>query len=48
MKIFTIGAVSPTIPESNKKTAPFPSRLCVGIPVASILSFELIKIGMLK
>jgi hypothetical protein len=24
MKIVTIGAVSPTIPESNKNTAPFP------------------------
>ncbi len=48
IKIETIGAVSPTIPESIKKTAPFPCVLCVGIPVASILSFELIKIGILK
>jgi hypothetical protein len=44
----TIGAVSPTIPLSNKNTAFLPSIFCEGIPVASILSLEFIKIGMLK
>jgi hypothetical protein len=43
--MFTIE--SPTIPESNKR-----QRLCHqnfdGIPVASILSLELIKMGILK
>ena len=48
IKILTIGAVSPTIPLSNKNTPPFPVASCAGIPVASIWSLELIKIGKLK
>ncbi len=47
IKAVTIGAVSPTISESNKKTAPLPS-FCAGIPVASSSFFAFIKIGILK
>ena len=48
LKIETMGAVSPVIPLSNKKTAPLPLICCEGIPVVSTCSFDLIKIGKLK